>query len=83
MQIIHSCCRIADKSSCLRRTTTMLLCNPFDARCSLKSSSETNPAACVLSLTLSLCSSIQKGAEDCKDLLDAFQACIKTLSEGS
>ena len=31
-----------------------------------------------------LCFSIrEKGAEDCKDLIDAFQACIKTLSEGS
>lgn len=25
----------------------------------------------------------KEGAEDCKDLIDAFQACIKTLSEGS
>lgn len=31
-----------------------------------------------------LCFSVRKkGAEDCKDLIDAFQACIKTLSEGS
>lgn len=33
---------------------------------------------------LHLCFSVRKeGAEDCKDLIDAFQACIKTLSEGS
>lgn len=57
--------------------------NPFDAACSLKSLLENNSAARVLALTLPLCSSVQKGAEDCKDLLDAFQACVKTLSEGS
>lgn len=33
---------------------------------------------------LALCFSVrEKGAEGCRDLIDAFQACIKTLSEGS
>lgn len=35
-------------------------------------------------VNVALCFSVkEKGAEGCKDLLDAFQACIKTLSEGS
>lgn len=48
-----------------------------------------NPASCAESgmcvfVNLVLCFSVrEKGAEDCKDLIDAFQACIKTLSEGS
>lgn len=44
VQITHSCCRIADKSICLRRATMMLLRNPWDAQCSLKSLPESNPA---------------------------------------
>lgn len=49
---------------------------------------ENNPATRVESgksvVNLALCFSVrEKGAEDCKDLIDAFQACIKTLSEGS
>lgn len=75
MQMSHSHCPIADKSRCLGAPTPA-----FDARCSVRRSSQTNPAACAL---LSLCSSVQKEAGDCKDLLDAFQACVKTLSEGS
>lgn len=57
----------------------------------LKSLSENNPATCVergdyvfKKKNLALCFSVrEKGAEHCKDLIDAFQACIKTLSEGS
>lgn len=35
-------------------------------------------------MNVALCFSVrEKGVEDCKDLIDAFQACMKTLSEGS
>lgn len=38
----------------------------------------------VFFLNLTLCFSVRdKGMETCKDLMDAFQACVKTLSEGS
>ncbi|CAB1412891.1 unnamed protein product [Pleuronectes platessa] len=45
--------------------------------------SEGAPASCqVIKEDVDKCVR-ERGVEDCKDLIDAFQACIKTLSEGS